>query len=269
MHRFFVPPPDGDLRPTALAGQPVVLTGDQAHQIRRVLRLRLGERVTLLDGRGRACEAILVAYGDEDVKFQTVRHWDAPGEPRTHITLFQAVLKGEHFAWALQKGTEVGVSRFVPTVCARNVVGDMEAIEQKRERWERIIQEAAEQSGRGCLPELAPAQLFTRAVQPPPGSSLREEGGEAGTASGGRPYRLILWEGERALGLYDALADCNFAIGARIQVFIGPEGGFTSDEVQLAQRYSVCPVTLGPRILRAETAGVVATALILYEAGEI
>jgi len=267
MHRFFVPP-------TVLTGQPVTLTGDQAHQIRRVLRLRLGERVTLLDGRGRACEAILVAYGDEDVKFQVVRHWAATGEPRTHITLFQAVLKGEHFAWALQKGTEVGVSRFVPTVCARNVVGDVEAIEQKRKRWERIIQEAAEQSGRARLPELAPTQLFTQAIssRPAPQAPL------TGAGTGGdfpvprlerEEVGLILWEGECTMGLYDALACCNFAGGARIQVFVGPEGGFTNGEVQLAQRYGVCPVTLGPRTLRAETAGVVATALILYEAGEI
>jgi 16S rRNA (uracil1498-N3)-methyltransferase len=247
MHRFFV-------SPDAFASHPVVLTGDQAHQVRRVLRLRLGERVELLDGQGYAYEALLVALGEADAKFQIVKRWEAEGEPHTHVTLFQAVLKGDNFAWALQKGTEVGVSRFVPLVCTRNVVDDLDAAEGKRERWERIIQEAAEQCGRGRLPELAPAELLPQALSYPC---------EQGT------LRLIPWEGERTNQLRRLLAQCNFAAGARIEVFIGPEGGFTEDEIGLAGRYGVQPVTLGPRILRAETAGVVAAALILHDAGDI
>ena len=113
MHRFFI-------SPEAFTDQPVVLTGDQAHQIRRVLRLRLGERVTLLDGQGFAYEAILIALGETDARFQVVSRWRPSGEPGTHITLYQAVLKGDNFTWALQKGTEVGVSRFVPIdLCAQ------------------------------------------------------------------------------------------------------------------------------------------------------
>jgi 16S rRNA (uracil1498-N3)-methyltransferase len=247
MHRFFV-------SPQAFASQPVVLAGDQAHQIRRVLRLRLGERVTLLDGQGFAYEAILIALGETDAKLQVVRRWEVEGEPRAHVTLFQAVLKGDNFTWALQKGTEVGVSRFVPTICARNVVDDLDAAEGKRERWARIIQEAAEQCGRGRLPELAPAELLPQALSYP---------------SVERALRLIAWEGEQVNRLRDILAGCNFTDGARIEMFIGPEGGFTEDEVASARRYGVQPVTLGPRILRAETAGVVAATLILCAAGEI
>ena len=247
MHRFFV-------SPEVFASHPVVLIGDQAHQIRRVLRLRLGERVTLLDGQGYAYEAILIALGETDAKFQVVKRWAAESEPQTHITIFQAVLKGDNFTWALQKGTEVGVSRFVPTVCARNVVDDLDAAEGKRERWERIIQEAAEQCGRGRLPELAPAELLPQALSYP---------SEAGT------LRLIPWEGERSNRLRDVLTGCNFAGGARIEMFIGPEGGFTEEEVALARRYGVQPVTLGPRILRAETAGVIAAAQILFAADAV
>lgn len=251
MHRFFV-------SPDALRAQPVILTGDQAHQVRRVLRLRLGDRVTLLDGQGWAYEAMLIALGDNDARFQTVQRWQAAGEPAVAITLYQAMLKGERFGWALQKGAEVGVSRFVPMVCERNVIDDLDAIDSgnKRERWERIIQEAAEQSGRGRLPELLPAQLFNQAA-----SALPEGPGTS--------LRLIPWEGERVMRLRDALAGCNLAAGARIEIFVGPEGGFTEEEIALARRYGVQPVTLGPRILRAETAGVIAAALILYEAGEI
>jgi 16S rRNA (uracil1498-N3)-methyltransferase len=251
MHRFFV-------APDVLERRPIVLSGEQAHQIRRVLRMRPGERATLLDNRGWAYEACLVSYGDSDARFEIVRRWAATGEPRIHITLYQAVLKGERFGWALQKGTEVGVSRFVPVVCERNVVDDLSAAEQKRDRWDRIIQEAAEQSGRARLPVLAPARTFETVVQVvSPGS----------TASG--PLRLMLWEEEGSTALRQALAGCNFAGGARIEVLVGPEGGFTAAEADLAKQWGALKVTLGPRILRAETAGVVAAAAILYEAGEM
>jgi 16S rRNA (uracil1498-N3)-methyltransferase len=251
MHRFFV-------APDALEHQPVVLTGEQAHQIRRVLRMRPGERATLLDNRGSAYEASLVSYGDSSARFEIVRRWSATGEPRTHITLYQAVLKGERFGWALQKGTEVGVSRFVPVVCERNVVGDLDAVEQKRERWERIIREAAEQSGRARLPVLAPAQTFEAVMQL-----------KSSPVTPSNPLRLMLWEEEGSTALRQALARCNFAGVARIEVLIGPEGGFTAAEADLAEQWGALKVTLGPRILRAETAGVVAAAAILYEANEM
>jgi len=255
MHRFFV-------SPEVFERQPVVLTGPQAHQVRRVLRMRLGERAVLLDGRGWACEGLLIAVNDADVRFQVLRRWQESGEPRTQITLLQAVLKGERFGWVLQKGTEVGVSAFMPVICERNVVDDMEAVDSssKRERWERIIQEAAEQSGRAFLPQLLPAQLFQQAAQP---GSMPNKAGAA------PPLRLMLWEGEQEASLNGALAGCNFASGARIQVLVGPEGGFTEEEVRLARSYGIRTITLGPRILRADTAGVVAAAIILHEAGEM
>lgn len=248
MHRFFV-------SPAAFVQQPVTLTGDQAHQVRRVLRLRLGETVTLLDGQGGAGEAMLVALDERSARFQVTRRWQVEREPGVHITLYQAALKGERFGWALQKGVEVGVSRFVPIVCERNVVDDLDAVEDKRDRWERIIQEAAEQSSRAYLPELLPAQFFSQAAQMhDPADPLM--------------VRLIPWEGEQDVRLRDALAACNLSGQTRIQVFIGPEGGFSEAEIGLARRYGIRPVSLGPRILRAETAGIVAAAVILYQAGE-
>lgn len=259
MHRFFVPP-------EAFERQPVTLTGDQAHQVRRVLRLRLGDRVTLLDGEGWAYEAALIALSEADAKFQLLRRWPAEGEPAVHITLYQAVLKGERFDWALQKGTEVGISAFVPLVCERNVVDDLDAIEGKRERWLRIIREAAEQSGRGRLPVLRPAVLFPQAIA---ASVAALPAPIAPLSSKSQPLRLILWEQERGARLRDLLRSCNLTSDARIEVLVGPEGGFTAQEIDLARRHGVQPITLGPRILRAETAGVVAAALILYEAGEI
>lgn len=266
MHRFFV-------HPDALKAQPVTLSGDQAHQVRRVLRLRLGERVILLDGQGWCYEAALIALSEADARFQLLRRWPAQGEPEVHITLYQAVLKGERFDWALQKGTEVGVSAFVPLVCERNVVDDLAAIEGRRERWQRIIREAAEQSGRGRLPVLGPAMLFTQAVTSPPahraGPMERKDASAPHPRAATQALRLIPWENERGARLRDVLRDCNLAPGTGIEILVGPEGGFTAQEIDLARRQGIRPITLGPRILRAETAGVVAAALILYEAGEI
>ncbi len=250
MHRFFV-------SPQTLEARPVVLSGSQAHQIRHVLRLRPGDRVTLLDNGGLAYEAELVGYEGDRARFELLNVRAAPGDPGVHVTLYQSVLKGERFEWVLQKGTELGISRFVPLVCVRNVVEDHPAIARKRERWERIIQEAAEQCGRARLPELAPSCAFVEALRRPE------------DALSVPLVRLIAWEGERVAGLRHVLAECNLRPGTRIQLFVGPEGGFTEDEVALAQEQSVCPVSLGPRILRAETAGLVAAAAIFYESGDM
>jgi 16S rRNA (uracil1498-N3)-methyltransferase len=254
MQHFFVPA-------EALTHQPVILTGEQARQVQRVLRMRPGEKLTLLDNLGAAYEAVLLGYGKDEARFQTLRRGQATGEPSLHITLCQAVLKGEHFAYALQKATEVGVSAFVPIICERNVVDDLDAIEGKRPRWQRILQEAAEQSGRGRIPTLAPAQLLADAL-------AGEEAARAASGDGS-VLRLIPWEEERGVTLRDALVTCNLRVVKRIQVFVGPEGGFSAAEVELARAHGVRPVSLGARILRAETAGVVAAAAILYEAGEI
>ncbi len=222
------------------------------------MRMRVGERAILLDNCGWAYEASLASYGDSSVRFDIVRRSPAAGEPRTHIVLYQAVLKGERFGWVLQKGTEAGISCFVPLLCERGVVADIKAVEQKRERWERIIQEAAEQSGRGLIPTLLPPRTLESIVDP----ALL-------SADVARPTRLMLWEGETSTTLRQALARCNFGGGARIELLVGPEGGLTMAEAGLAERWGAQRVTLGPRILRAETAGLVAAAAILYQAGEM
>jgi 16S rRNA (uracil1498-N3)-methyltransferase len=170
-----------------------------------------------------------------------------------HITLYQAVLKGERFAWALQKGTEVGVSAFVPLITERSIIADLHVVDAKVERWQRIIQEAAEQCGRGKVPELRHGQMLRQALKTPawPGA-----------------LRLIPWEGEHAVALSQVLRECNLNEGARIELFVGPEGGFSDAEIAWARSHHVRPISLGPRILRAETAGLAAAIGILYQCGE-
>lgn len=260
MHRFFVPP-------AWVRGNEVTITGPQAHQIARVLRMQPDDQVTVLDNSGWEIEVRLTSVDRTEVKGDVVHRRLADGEPRTKITLYLGVLKSNRFEFVLQKGTELGVVQFVPVIADRCVVSDLDAVEKKLGRWEWIIQEAAEQSHRGRKPSLRPAILFPQACE---------------RARQSRGLSLIPWEEERAVDLRELLrnppADLDpSATGRRtpgwppftLNVFIGPEGGFTAEEVDVAQRYGLVPVTLGPRILRAETAGIVAAAAILYELGDL
>jgi 16S rRNA (uracil1498-N3)-methyltransferase len=177
----------------------------------------------------------------------------AVAEPRTKITLYQALLKLDRFEWVLQKNTELGAVGFVPMITERCIIGSLEDISKtKTERWWRILMEAAEQSGRARLPTLRPAVMFPTACED--------------AARGG--LTLIPWEEEKERSLRSVLREAERPPFS-INLFVGPEGGFTPEELAQAQRYGARPVTLGPRILRAETAGLVAAAAILHELGDL
>jgi 16S rRNA (uracil1498-N3)-methyltransferase len=250
MHRFFVPA-------AALAGNEAVLQEKQAHQISNVLRLRTGERISLFDDSGWEYLVRLVRVNSSECSGEIVERRLADNEPRVKITICQALLKGSKFDLIVQKGTEMGVAGFVPVLCARSVMGDIhQASEKKAERWRRIAIEAAEQSGRSRLPMIHPGTLFARACEQTRGLSL------------------MAWESERKVGLQSVLAekaDLNSPSGRPLSVnlFVGPEGGFTSDEVTMASDFGITPVSLGPRILRSETAALAFAAVVLYHFGDL
>jgi 16S rRNA (uracil1498-N3)-methyltransferase len=242
--RFFVPP-------EWIQDRQVELSGDFAHQVRNVLRLQAGDRIIVLDDTGWECEVELTAVERDVVNGQVTAERQSTGEPRVHISLYQSVLKARKFEWVLQKGTELGIVEFVPIICEYSVVGDVAEIDNKQERWRRIIREAAEQSRRGRLPVLHPTMMFSQACQ-----RALDAGG----------MTAILYEQERTVSLKQALANsCGIASVSKISLFVGPEGGFTPDEVYLASQYGLQAISLGPRILRAETAGLAAATAILYE----
>lgn len=242
MHRFFV-------EPSALAGEWAILSGPQAHQLLHVLRLRPGARILLLDDTGWEYEAELISLGTREAQARIRARRPSTGEPRIRVTLYQAVLRGPRFEWVLQKGTELGVSAFVPIVTARCVAVPRDA-QAKLVRWETIIREAAEQAGRGRLPRVSLPVAFAEAC-----ATVRTEGA------------LIAWEEERGTGLRAAL-DESRGRETSWALFIGPEGGFTSEEVAFAQSHSIRPAHLGPRTLRAETASIAAMAALFYALGE-
>ncbi|MCB8922900.1 MAG: 16S rRNA (uracil(1498)-N(3))-methyltransferase [Ardenticatenaceae bacterium] len=233
MHRFFV-------NPQFISETAVTFPPEQAHQIRSVLRMAPGAGVVVLDNAGWEYDVTLTAVTKQQVMGEITARRTAVAEPATHLTLYQAMLKRDNFEWVLQKGTEIGVSRFVPVVTARSVVTTVKP--NKLERWQRIITEAAEQSRRGRIPELAAPLPLAEAI-----------------AACTTEAKLMPWEEAGDVTIAQALAGRPRSVA----LFIGPEGGFDVTEVV----GGVTAVTLGPRILRAETAAIVAAALTLHTLG--
>lgn len=242
-HRFFIPP-------NCLIPPTVRLPDEAAHQIKTVLRLQPGAEIIVLDNSGQEWRVRLTSLGKHEVAGEIITQQPAQGEPAVQINLYQGTLKGQKFEWVLQKGTELGVSHFTPVICQRSVVNKSQEVMEKYPRWQRIIQEAAEQSRRGRLPELAPPLTLTKAIQ---------------QTKSPNSLALMPWEEANSPSLKTILAE---AKPAQVSVFIGPEGGFAPEEAALAQTAGVRLVKLGPRILRAETAGLAVCSVILYELGE-
>jgi 16S rRNA (uracil1498-N3)-methyltransferase len=270
MHRFFV----GAARQRLLPGELLLLPDKLAHQVRDVLHLVVGEQLILLDNTGdeicctvksssKACVSVLVE-GRQAGKTESL----------VKIILCQALLKSARFEWILEKGTELGVSTFVPVLCRRSMAGLGDAGQAKVQRWQRILEEATEQCGRARRPELLPICPLTHALSAIPAEAMA----------------LILWEEEQGQSLRDVLRtvslpkdqDQRVGVGwgqaqplrpsiqplrqpMTVVLFIGPEGGLLKEEIELAQQYGVQSVTLGTRILRAETAALAAVANVMYE----
>ncbi len=246
MHRFFVPPEN-------LQGNRVTLVGEQAYHIRRVLRLRPGATIVVLDDTGWEQDVRITSVDRDQVHGEVLRRRLAAGETRVKISLYQAVLKGARFELALEKGTELGIVEFVPLITDRCVVADLDAVDKKRLRWERIVRGAAQQSQRGQLPRLQQPMLFRLACE----RAKRTAG-----------LGLIPWEGEARASLRSVIHGLDKRPFS-VNLFVGPEGGFTEEEVRLAQSYGIQPCTLGSRIFRAETAGLVVAAALLYALDEL
>jgi 16S rRNA (uracil1498-N3)-methyltransferase len=253
VHHFFV-------TPDSFNGSAVLLPGTIAHQIANVLRLVAGDHIVLLDNTGWEYEVQTESVSGREVTGKVVSKRLSRTEPATKIVLYQGVLKTSRFEFILQKGTELGVCSFVPVICERSIIGEMRDVASaKWERWLRIIAEAAEQSERARLPQLQPATTFQHAIEEARGISILAS--ERARAPGARTL----------LGRYVAV-DENGKAPSRplsVNIFIGPEGGFTSTEISRAQDYGILPASLGPRILRSETAALAMVTLALSTFGDM
>jgi len=249
VHRFFV-------SPNSMTRGRIEFAAEQSHQIATVLRLKVGDRVAALDNAGWIYDVALTELTPVAVSGAVQSKRLVPNEPRLKLTLYPALLKSDKLEFVFQKCTEIGASGFAPIICDRCSVGSVVS-ENRQARWERIIVEAAEQSERGRLPQLLPATVFPQACE----------------QVHARGLSFIAWErGERPSLRAEMSSRLGSSVGTRpfaMNLFVGPEGGFTDAEIELAASYGIIPVGLGARILRAETAAIVGTTLALAGAGDL
>lgn len=239
MHRFYLPP---DAWPAA------ALTGSDAHHARSVLRLQPADRAVVFDGAGREATVALTALDSGGVRFRILQETATP-PLRCRITLAQAIPKGKNMDLIVQKAVEIGAAEIFPLLSARTVVQlDPESAAQKQAKWQQVAIEAAKQCGQNWLPQ----------VHPP-------RSPEAFLAAAGRyDLRLIGSLQPGARHLKELLAELP-ARPASVLMLIGPEGDFTPAEIALARTHGCAPLTLGPIILRVETAAIYCLSILSYE----
>lgn len=236
-HRFYV-------EAHQLSGADVAFSSAQAHQLRSVLRLKAGDQVRVFDG---AAPRDYVVELTDATRGRIVGEAPQAPEPRTRLVVYPALLQRDKFETVLQKLTEIGAAAIAPVITVRSLVRSSPDA-QRLARWNAIVREAAEQSGRGLVPALLPAVPFAEAV-----------GGAEG-------LKLLAYEGERTRTVGDVLGG---KPGTIVSAFVGPEGGFAPEEVSCARQAGAEVVTLGPRVLRTETASPLLAALVLYELGDL
>ena len=242
MHRFFISP--GDIEDGF-----VRIGGEDAIHIGRVLRLKEGDEIALCDGNCLEYRAVLRDIGKKGAVAELLEAKELRTEPRCSVTLYQGIPKAGKLETIIQKGTELGIVRFVPFSCERSIVKPWSGGDDKCARYQRVAYEAAKQSHRGRVPVVEAPLSFAGLC----GALVRHT------------LAITAWEEERALSLKSVLRGGGTE---DIAIVIGPEGGLSAGEVERLAQAGARPVTLGPRILRTETAGPAMAAMILYETEE-
>lgn len=246
MPRFFINSKD-------IFDDNINIKGDDYNHIKKVLRLKCGEIVTLSDGVGNEYEAKIEEFGDGFVHSKIIKSYKNSTEPPIKITLYQGLPKADKMDFIIQKSVELGITRIVPVLTERTIVklANEKDASKKCERWNRISQEAAKQSNRGIIPEIEIPITFKEAVKQAKDYALS----------------LIPYEKEANNSLKQILRSVSDIKEA--SVFVGPEGGFTEQEIEEAVSFGINSITLGPRILRTETAGVAVLSILMYELGDV
>jgi 16S rRNA (uracil1498-N3)-methyltransferase len=226
----------------------IVLKGDPAHHLRDVLRCRPGEIVNLVDEKKVRYRAAIGRVTKSEVIAKILQKNGPPTRPAASLTLAQAVLKSDKMDWVVQKATELGVNTLLPVVTDRTIARPRpERQAHQTDRWQKIAKEASQQCGRSDIPMVRTAVSLDALLRHPPEASLK----------------LVPWEQAREPSLRTVLHDLSEEDS--VVILIGPEGGLAATEVEEAREAGWVTVSLGPRILRAETAGVAVLAIIQYE----
>lgn len=242
MYQFFVDP--GQIQ-----GTRITITGKDVNHIKNVLRMAVGDKICVINGQNNKeyyCEITAVGNDAVDTRICEIRESDQ--ELGNEVVLFQGLPKSDKMELIIQKAVELGVHTIVPVSTDRTVVKlDAKKEANKRKRWMSISESAAKQSGRLRIPEVTPVVSYREALEMAKKMDVRLI-----------PYELA--EGmEKTRELMSSIQP-----GQSVAVFIGPEGGFESSEIEKAMEIGAWPITLGKRILRTETAGLVTLAMLVY-----
>lgn len=249
MHRFFV-------KPEQIVGDRITIVGSDAHHIADVLRLSPGQRIIVCDGDGFEYESEILSCTKNEVKLSVIKVKKSTTEPSIRVILAQGMpKKAENLELVIQKATELGVSRFVPLISERTVVRPKEGkMDTRLSRWGRIALEAAKQSQRAVVPVIDKPMSLKGFLETVPRDA----------------FCIIPWEMEKDTGIKETLQwEQENRILRTAVVLIGPEGGFSQEEIDEARRAGVIPVSLGPRILRTETAAITVLGIVMYELGDL
>ncbi len=249
MHRFFV-------EPEQIIGANAVIAGNDAHHIADVLRLVPGEPIVVCDGEGYEYQGDIVKCGRDEVTARITLVLKSQAEPPARVILAQGVpKKAEALELVIQKATELGVSRLVPLVTERTVARPKEdKLKNRWTRWNRIALEAAKQCRRAKVPVVDLPMTLGEFLDSIPRDALC----------------IIPYEMEKSVGIREVLQwELEKHYSRTVVILIGPEGGFSAREVDEARRSGAVPVSMGPRILRTETAGITALGIVLYELGDL
>lgn len=242
MHRFFIP---------QLYAAEMVIKDVDAKHISKVLRMQPGDKIQIVSDDGVTAIAEIVSLQADNVVVRCLEKLAESHEPSVNITLAQGLAKGEKMDFIIQKAVEMGASSIVPVAMEHSVVRlEGAKADKKVERWQKIAEAAAKQSKRDIIPQVQPVQTMQQML-----------------ANNDLQYKIIAYECEDRLGLKTVLQSCDNL--QELLLIIGPEGGISEFELELARKNGAVPVSIGKRILRAETAGVVALSAILYETGDL
>ena len=242
MQHFFVDP-------SWIRENKIYMEGGDVNHIKNVLRMKAGEDIRVNDGTGRLYLCCIKKYEGSKAVLDILKEIPSDTELPSRIFLFQGLPKGDKMEWIIQKAAELGAYSIIPFSAKRSVAKlDEKKADKKRARWQAIAKGAAEQSGRSIIPEVQNVLTFTEALD-----SAKELDVLLS------PYELEEGMKETAR-IIEAVEP-----GQSVGIFIGPEGGFEEEEVELAKKAGAHPVSLGKRILRTETAGLTALSVLMYK----
>ncbi len=235
------------VKPENISDGKFLISGDDTHHLIKVLRVKKGDRINLFDGTGKIYTGKISAISKNRIEGQILS--DKKGiESKLNINLYQSMPKGERSGWLVEKLSELGIRKIIPIYTERSVNKDISV--SKFERWQRISRSASEQSLRPDFLEIVEPRSFKDSIVSVEKTSVN----------------IIPWESENEQTITESFLKIDGS--KEVNIFIGPEGGFTEKEIELAKSNGVFPVSLGGRILRAETAGLLAAILVLNQAGE-